>query len=143
MTPTHDTEETDPVRAAIHTAIDRLLHGRHRRSSGRLNVTQLAIEAGVARWRLTHQHPDLKDHFQRLAADRENNHTADHGAARDLAALRHRHTELQAHCRMLEEQLQTYATVISLLALENANLAGRAVDTAKLHLLPRRPAHLP
>ncbi|MEV5350756.1 hypothetical protein [Streptomyces achromogenes] len=48
--------DSDPVRAAILTAMDRLLAGTPLRSSGRLSVSQLAIEAGVKRWHLTHQH---------------------------------------------------------------------------------------
>jgi AcrR family transcriptional regulator len=54
----------DPVRAAILAAMDRLLAGTPQRSEGRLSVSQLAAEADVKRWYLTHQHTDLKDLFQ-------------------------------------------------------------------------------
>ncbi|GAA3372277.1 hypothetical protein GCM10017744_103160 [Streptomyces antimycoticus] len=63
--------EQDPVRRDIIAAINRLLAGTPHRSNGRLNVTQLAIEAGVKRWHLTHQHTDLKDRFQAEAAREE------------------------------------------------------------------------
>lgn len=33
-------------------------------SNGRLNVSQLAIEASVKWWHLTHQHTDLRERFQ-------------------------------------------------------------------------------
>ncbi|WP_231963881.1 hypothetical protein [Mycobacterium adipatum] len=59
-----NTAETDPVRTKILAAMDRLLEGKPLRSSGRLNVSQLAIEADVPRWHLTHQHVDLKEMFQ-------------------------------------------------------------------------------
>jgi hypothetical protein len=52
--------EKDPVRKKILAATERLLAGTPLRSTGRLSVSQLAIEAGVARWHLTHQHTDLR-----------------------------------------------------------------------------------
>ncbi|MDO0909878.1 hypothetical protein QQM39_03070 [Streptomyces sp. DT2A-34] len=71
MTAVSIEHETDPVRRAIVTAINRLFAGTPQRSNGRLNVSQLAIEADVKRWHLTHQHPDLKDLFQAQAARAE------------------------------------------------------------------------
>jgi hypothetical protein len=56
--------ETDPIRRRNLSAMDRLLAGKPRRSTGRLNVSQLAIEAAVPRWHLTHQYVDLKATFQ-------------------------------------------------------------------------------
>ena len=56
--------EKDPIRQQILAAMDRLLAGEPLRSSGRLSVSQLAVEAGVGRWHLTHQHVDLKELFQ-------------------------------------------------------------------------------
>lgn len=55
--------DDDPGRAAILAAMDRLLDGAPQQSEGRLSVSQLAAEAGVKRWHLTHQHTDLKDLF--------------------------------------------------------------------------------
>jgi hypothetical protein len=56
--------EKDPVRRKILAAMDRLLDGTPLRSTGRMSVSQLAVEAGVERWHLTHQHVDLKELFQ-------------------------------------------------------------------------------
>ncbi|MFE2558307.1 hypothetical protein ACFXGT_20215 [Streptomyces sp. NPDC059352] len=56
--------EDDPVRNAITAGMDRLLAGTPLRSTGRLSVSQLAVEASVKRWHLTHQHLDLKELFQ-------------------------------------------------------------------------------
>lgn len=56
--------ENDTVRTAIMAAMDRLLTGTPVRCTGRLSVSQLALEAGVKRWYLTHQHLDLKYLFQ-------------------------------------------------------------------------------
>ncbi len=58
------TVQDDPVRAALTAAMDRLLAGTPLRSTGRLSVSQLAVEANVKRGQLTHQHVDLKELFQ-------------------------------------------------------------------------------
>lgn len=54
-------------RDAIRAAADRLLDGTPLRSTGELTVVQLAAEAGVKRWLLTHKHRDLPEHFQARA----------------------------------------------------------------------------
>jgi hypothetical protein len=54
----------DPARIAIQAAADRLLAGTPLRSTGELTVMQLACEAGVKRWLLTHKHRDLAEQFQ-------------------------------------------------------------------------------
>ncbi|MEU9079107.1 hypothetical protein [Kitasatospora sp. NPDC048538] len=62
MTPTADAD-----RDAIRAAADRLLDGTPLRSTGELTVVQLAAEAGVKRWLLTHKHRDLAEQFQARA----------------------------------------------------------------------------
>jgi hypothetical protein len=54
----------DPAHTAIQAAADRLLAGTPLRSTGELTVMQLACEAGVKRWLLTHKHRDLAEQFQ-------------------------------------------------------------------------------
>jgi hypothetical protein len=54
----------DPDRRAIQAAAGRLLAGTPLRSTGELTVVQLAAEAGVKRWLLTHRHRDLAEQFQ-------------------------------------------------------------------------------
>jgi hypothetical protein len=51
-------------REAIRAAADRLLDGTPLRSTGELTVVQLAAEANVKRWLLTHKHRDLAEQFQ-------------------------------------------------------------------------------
>ena len=51
-------------RERIEAAIKRLLHGQPLRSTGALTVIQLAAEADVKRWVLTHRHTDLMHSFQ-------------------------------------------------------------------------------
>jgi hypothetical protein len=100
---------TDPTREAVLAAMDRLLAGTPLRSSGRLSVSQLAIEAGIKRWHLTHQHLDLKELF----AARVKAATADRQvSAHDLSdhnELKDKHAKLIKHCSELEERLQNYA----------------------------------
>ncbi|MGW4272688.1 hypothetical protein ACWEGQ_10040 [Streptomyces seoulensis] len=57
---THRQAERDAIRAAT----ERLLAGTPTRSTGALTVVQLAAEAGVKRWVLTHKHPDLRHEFE-------------------------------------------------------------------------------
>ncbi len=50
-------------RRQITAAIDRLIGGTPLRSDGNLTIVDLAVEADVKRWVLTHKHTDLKDLF--------------------------------------------------------------------------------
>lgn len=135
--------ETDPVRRAITAAMNRLFAGTPQRSTGRLNVTQLAIEAGLKRWHLTHQHPDLKDLFQEHAAKDKAKRAAHAQSTDAFENLKKKHAELQAHCRFLEARLHTVATAANLLALENAALSGQDAENAKVRAIPRRRSHMP
>jgi len=130
--------ETDPVRRDIIAAINRMLAGTPHRSQGRLNVTQLAVEANVNRWHLTHQHLDLKQRFQTEVASAETKRAAAVRSAGDYEDLKRKHAELRKHCRDPENRLKIYATTLNQLALENAALSGRDADAAKVRALPRR-----
>jgi hypothetical protein len=121
--------EKDPVRKKILAAMDRLLDGNPLRSTGRLSISQLAIEAGVARWRLTHQHLDLKEQFQARIKAADNDSGA--GQLTDYEKLKDAHAELRKHCAELEERVQLYASVINLLALEK-DAAGGETPVASL-----------
>ncbi|MCX4437776.1 MULTISPECIES: hypothetical protein [Streptomyces] len=136
-------DETDPVRRAIVAAMNRLFTGKVQRSSGRLNVCQLAIEADVKRWHLTHQHLDLKERFQAHVAQTESQKATHLQDADALTELQQKHAELQAHCRFLEARLHTYATALNLLSLENAALCGQDAEATKVRTLPRPSPHLP
>jgi hypothetical protein len=54
-------------RSAIQAAAACLLDGTPLRSTSVLTIVQLAAEAGVKRWLLTHKHRDLAEHFQARA----------------------------------------------------------------------------
>lgn len=123
-----------PIRNAILAAMDRLLAGTPLRSTGRLSISQLAIEADVKRWHLTHQHLDLKELFQARVKTAGNAPAAYSKVLTSYAKLKDKHAGLLRHCDELESRLQLYATVINTLATENAT---RAAGTVRLLALPR------
>ncbi|BBX88028.1 hypothetical protein [Mycolicibacterium aubagnense] len=131
--------ETDPVRKKILAAMDRLLAGNPLRSTGRLNVSQLAVEAGVERWHLTHQHVDLKEMFQAHVRNEGTTPAPFRGTAAAFDDLHEAHRALQAHCAELEQRIKMYANVIQMLAMERAtSTQGRPVtDIASRRMPPR------
>ncbi|MFE1408589.1 hypothetical protein ACFW5D_34380 [Streptomyces sp. NPDC058770] len=140
MTDTAPTDG-DPIRTAILAAMDRLLAGTPLRSSGRLSVSQLAIEADVKRWHLTHQHLDLKELFQARVKTQNGTPEAFSRKLSEHEQLKKKYADLRQHCADLEERLQVYAAAINLLALENAALSGRDVDARVVPM--RRPDSTP
>jgi hypothetical protein len=142
-------------RDAIQAATRRLLAGTPTQSTGALTVLQLAAEAGVKRWVLTHKHPDLRQAFedQRRAANGlppAFQHL--HGKIADLEAANRR---LRADNTSLAEQVDTYAQVIRELYTElnilrtqtalpdNVRLLHSRTDAppAQPHPTPARPDH--
>jgi hypothetical protein len=97
----------------LRAAADRLIAGAPRRSSGKLTIVDLAAEAGIKRWILTHRHPELmrqyQDEFQALlhtppALQRARDENT--RLAQELAEARRRN-------RDLDETVKTYATLIN------------------------------
>jgi hypothetical protein len=134
-------ENHDTVRTAIQAAMDRLLAGTPLRSTGRLSVSQLALEAGVKRWYLTHQHLDLKELFQ--ARVKAANHAPEAFAKRlgELELLKKKHADLLKYTAELEERMEIYAASINLLSQENTVLAGQLGAAARV--VPIRGAGQP
>jgi AcrR family transcriptional regulator len=130
--------EKDPVRKKILAAMDRLLAGTPLRSTGHLSVSQLAAEAGIARWHLTHQHTDLKEMFQARVKSAAADAARSIRQLSETEQLKAKNAQLADHCAELEEQLARYAAVISLLMLEKAAADGTAPVTA---LKARRQRH--
>ncbi|ORI18326.1 hypothetical protein BJI47_20670 [Rhodococcus sp. 1168] len=100
--------------------MQRLTAGKPLRSTGRMSVSQLAIEADVPRWHLTHQHVDLKELFQAQVKTAQSTPAA---FARDLSnfeKLKAKHAKLVESYAELEAQVTFYAAVINTMALEKA-----------------------
>lgn len=107
----------DPERAAIAGAIGRLLEGRPVRSTGALNIVQLAAEAGVKRWVLTHKHTDLKDDFQRRVRDAGKLPSAFQALEDQIIDLKAENQRLRAEKRNLQARIELYAAVINELSI--------------------------
>lgn len=123
----------DPIRTKILAAMERLLDGSPLRSTGRLSVSQLAVEAGLPRWHLTHQHVDLREQFQARVANAERTPGAFAHRLNEFDELNTVHAKLISHCADLEEQLLTYATVIHVLSLEKEAANAPTARLANIH----------
>ncbi|AVH55694.1 MULTISPECIES: hypothetical protein [Streptomyces] len=123
-------------RNAIQTAIQRLLAGAPTRSTGALTVVQLAAEAGVKRWVLTHKHPDLRQEFE-AARESVNGIPAAfqrlQAKADDLEAANSR---LRQHNNELTERNEIYAQVIHALTTELTELRQDHALPTNVHRLP-------
>ncbi|MGO4618033.1 hypothetical protein AB4305_31340 [Nocardia sp. 2YAB30] len=137
MTESTTRAEDEATRSAILAAMARLLAGTALRSTGRLSVSQLAIEAGIKRWQLTHRHIDLKEQFQAEVKAAAAAQTVKCRCGSDYLQLRVKHATLLEQVADLEQRLRQYAMVINTLATENATLAGRTGHTARVVALPR------
>ncbi|MFJ8619007.1 hypothetical protein ACIRD4_24565 [Streptomyces clavifer] len=123
--------------------MDRMLSGTPKSSIGRLSVSQLAVEADVRRWQLPHRHTDLRELFQTRARQKEDYRGAHRRAVEERDDLRRRLADLQHHCSELEEQVQTYAAAVNLMALEYEALTEQHATSARVLPLPsRRPRAL-
>ncbi len=107
-----------PERAAIQAAADRLLAGTPLRSAGGLTIVQLAVEANVKRWLLTHKHRDLAEQFQARvrAVDGDPPPVAELKA--QIARLTEDNTRLRADNAEHKDLTAYYAHVINELSAE-------------------------
>lgn len=133
MTRTIDhTGERDAIRAAMH----RLLTGQPARSTGALTVLQLAAEAGVKRWVLTHKHPDLRKEFEDQR-DKVNGipqaYQHLHARVVDLEADNKR---LRADKSTLSQRVDIYAQFIHELTAEIERLQAGAPDNVRVLAAP-------
>lgn len=132
------TASRDAERDAIKAAMDRLLNGTPAVSTGALSVLQLAAEAGVKRWVLTHKHPDLKAEFERRR-------TASNGIPAAFQNLHARITDLEDTCRRLRAskaeltgRVEVYAQVIHELSAQVSRLRAEMATPASISHLPSR-----
>jgi hypothetical protein len=119
--------------------MDRLLNGTPAVSTGALSVLQLAAEAGVKRWVLTHKHPDLKAEFERRR-------TASNGIPAAFQNIQAHVTDLEDTCRRLRadktelaERVQVYAQVIHEVTTQISCLRAEPAAAANRRYLPQPP----
>ncbi|MGI5243113.1 hypothetical protein [Dactylosporangium sp. CA-139066] len=104
--------DRDAEREAITAAMQRLLDGTPHRSTGALTVLQLATEAGVKRWVLTHKHPDLKEEFERRRASANGVPAAYQTMAAEVTDLQQTNARLRTENNELRERIDAYAQTI-------------------------------
>jgi hypothetical protein len=110
--------DPDAERAAIRAAMNRLLTGTAYRSTGALSVLQLAAEAGVKRWLLTHKHTDLAEEFRHRACAGADSPSALHGLQQRARKAEEANRALREENSRLRAQVQVYAQVIRELRTE-------------------------
>lgn len=108
----------DSVRDAIRAAADRLLEGTPLRSTGELTVVQLAAEADVKRWLLTHKHRDLAEQFQARARALAGDPPPVTELKKKIGELEEANARLKTADAEREEMTDFYAQVINELSTE-------------------------
>jgi hypothetical protein len=99
-------------RREIEAAMSRLLDGEPLRSTGELTVVQLAAEAGVKRWKLTHQHVDLMRAYQTRAATLNSESPVLADWKERVAHLEGANSDLRGRVEDLRATASIYAQVI-------------------------------
>ncbi|TSD94919.1 hypothetical protein FOS14_19810 [Skermania sp. ID1734] len=122
----------DPTdeRAAIQAAMQRLLDGTPQQSTGRLTIMQLAAEAGVKRWVLTHKHTDLAAQFRDRARRTGPTPTAFQPLQQRARDAENRNRRLHAENTALRSQLSAYAQLIHELATELERVRRSAISSS-------------
>lgn len=127
-------------REAITAAMQRLLTGCPQRSTGALTVLQLAAEAGVKRWVLTHKHPDLKAEFERQRAQANGIPAAYQTMAAQVTDLSQANSRLRAENSELRQRVDAYAQVIYQLSAHQHQLQDPHPFPSNVSMLRQRPS---
>lgn len=137
-TGTGPTEDATEIRA-ITEAMVRLLVGVPLRSDGQLTIKSLAEEADLRRNKLTHKHTGLKDLFYALVRSQNYRPKIADGLQADNDRLRQKLTDLRAEHTSLKDQVATYARVVHVLEVENAQLREHSQASDVIRPLQRQP----
>jgi septal ring factor EnvC (AmiA/AmiB activator) len=132
------TADRQAERDAIQAAASRLLAGTPTRSTGALTVLQLAAEAGVKRWVLTHKHPDLRQAFEEQRRATDHVPLAFQNLSSKIADLEAANRRLRADNTELAERVNTYAQVIRELSTEIDSLRTQTAIPDNVRLLHTR-----
>jgi predicted nuclease with TOPRIM domain len=124
-------------REAITAAMQRLLDGTPHRSTGALTVLQLAAEAGLKRWLLTHKHPDLKEEFERRRATANGVPAAYQTMAAEVADLQQTNARLRTENNELRERIDAYAQTIYRLCEQLRHLEQQHLPPDNVRTLTR------
>ncbi|MCC3655743.1 hypothetical protein LIX60_30655 [Streptomyces sp. S07_1.15] len=118
---TAEQEPPQELRLALRTAADRLLAGIPLHSSGKLTILDLAEEAQVKRWLLTHKYPTtlMAKYQAEFKAARHKSEPVKKAEA-EIDKLRDDLAKARKEKRQLADLLGTYAVMIEQLARERA-----------------------
>jgi chromosome segregation ATPase len=97
----------------LRAAADRLIAGTALQSSGKLTVSDLAAEAGVKRWVLTHKHPELMHAFQAEFKTLGQVPAPVQAALDQVTQLEKDLAKVRQDKRRLKELVDTYAAIIT------------------------------
>ncbi|WP_371588076.1 hypothetical protein [Streptomyces virginiae] len=122
---------------AIADAMVRLMAGAPLHSDGQLTVKSLAAEAQLKRHKLTHKHTGLKDLFYGLVRSQGPRPQMVQRLDKDNARLREQIDSLRREHRELKERHATFARVIHVLEVENAQLRQVQASTV-VRAFPQR-----
>jgi chromosome segregation ATPase len=125
-------------RQAINDAIERMITGTPVRSTGALTVLQLANEAGVKRWVLTHKHPDLKEEFEQRRAAANGIPAAFQSVHARSVDLETANRQLRETNAALNERVEVYAQVITELSTRVERLQLELTRPDNVRRLPTR-----
>jgi hypothetical protein len=123
--------DSDAERAAIRAAMQRLLDGTPKRSTGALSVLQLAAEAGMKRWLLTHKHTDLADEFRNRVQAPGPIPSAYSNLDQQARDAQDANQELRAQNTQLRAQVTVYARIIHELHTALANAPAPRLSVVK------------
>jgi hypothetical protein len=136
MTPAPD--ERDRIRAAM----DRILAGAARHSTGALTIVALAQEAGVPRNALTQRHLDLKNDFYERVQERGATPDAEARLRDTIATLKKTIASKNKELDQLRADVPALVRTVNQLALENRQLRGLLAEPGP-DVIPLRSPHSP
>jgi signal transduction histidine kinase len=111
--------------------MQRLLDGTPKRSTGALSVLQLAAEAGMKRWLLTHKHTDLADEFRNRVQALGPIPSAYSNLDQQARDAQDANQELRAQNTQLRAQVTVYARIIHELHTPLANAPAPRLSVVK------------
>jgi hypothetical protein len=132
------TSEHTAERDAIKAAAARLLAGTPVRSTGALTVVALAEEADVKRHVLTHRHTDLKELFYAQVRTRGQVPDSERRLREELDTTRRRLAETHEQIKSLENDNETLARIVNVLATENARFRDQLQSASSAVVRPLR-----
>ena len=109
-------------RLLIRDAMTRLLEGDALYSDGKLTVKDLAKEARVKRWLLTHKHTDLRDEFYQRVRSQNATPTAMRELYEKISHLEEERAQDRDALRELRAEKELLARALAVLALEKEQI---------------------